>query len=125
MLVLTRKLQEQIRIGENVTITVLRVKGQAVRIGIEAPREVRVVRGELPRAGEQATDGQVDDAAAPALSAGDDATRNETPKPSLSAADKQRPNGSSRRLPQRRMINRYGAPPLRLACTHALASETT
>ena len=47
MLVLTRKLRESIQIGPNVTITILRVKGQAVRIGIEAPRDVRVVRGEL------------------------------------------------------------------------------
>lgn len=48
MLVLTRKHQEQIRIGDNITLTILRIKGNAVRIGIEAPREVRVVRGELP-----------------------------------------------------------------------------
>ncbi|MBW3600334.1 MAG: carbon storage regulator [Planctomycetes bacterium] len=48
MLVLTRKPQEQIRIGNGVTITILRVKGNSVRIGIEAPPEVRVVRGELP-----------------------------------------------------------------------------
>lgn len=47
MLVLTRKLQEQIRIGENITLTILRVKGSTVRLGIEAPRSVRVVRGEL------------------------------------------------------------------------------
>ncbi len=49
MLVLTRKLQEQISIGQDVTITILRVKGNTVRIGIDAPQEVRVVRGELPR----------------------------------------------------------------------------
>jgi carbon storage regulator CsrA len=48
MLVLTRKSQEQIRVGENITITVLRIKGNTVRLGIEAPRGVRVVRGELP-----------------------------------------------------------------------------
>lgn len=48
MLVLSRKLREQIQIGENVTITILRVKGNSVRIGIEAPRDVKVVRGELP-----------------------------------------------------------------------------
>ena len=47
MLVLTRKLKESIRIGDAITITVLRVKGNTVRIGIEAPREVPVVRGEL------------------------------------------------------------------------------
>ena len=48
MLVLTRKLQEQIRIGNNITVTILRVKGNSVRVGIEAPRDVRVIRGELP-----------------------------------------------------------------------------
>ena len=47
MLVLTRKQQEKIRIGENITITVLRTKGKAVRLGIEAPAEIPVIRGEL------------------------------------------------------------------------------
>ena len=47
MLVLTRKLQEKIRIGDQVTITVLRMKGKAVRLGIEAPANVTVIRGEL------------------------------------------------------------------------------
>ena len=49
MLVLTRKLEEQIRIGDDIIISILRFKGNTVRIGIEAPREIRVVRGELPR----------------------------------------------------------------------------
>jgi carbon storage regulator len=47
MLVLTRKYQEKIRIGDNITITVLRTKGKAVRLGIEAPSDVPVIRGEL------------------------------------------------------------------------------
>jgi carbon storage regulator CsrA len=47
MLVLTRKPQETICIGDQVTISILRVKGRAVRVGIEAPNNVRVVRGEL------------------------------------------------------------------------------
>lgn len=47
MLVLTRKQQEKIRIGDHITITVLRTKGKAVRLGIEAPAEVPVIRGEL------------------------------------------------------------------------------
>jgi carbon storage regulator CsrA len=47
MLVLTRKLQEQIQIGDNITVSILRVKGNSVRIGIQAPRDVRVVRQEL------------------------------------------------------------------------------
>ena len=47
MLVLTRKTQEKIQIGDNITITIVRVKGQSVRVGIEAPQDVRVIRGEL------------------------------------------------------------------------------
>jgi carbon storage regulator CsrA len=50
MLVLTRKVNEQIKIGNDIVITVLRVKGQSVRIGIEAPRGIRVLRAELPDA---------------------------------------------------------------------------
>jgi len=48
MLVLTRKLQEKIQIGQDVTITILRVRGRSVRIGIEAPKGVRVMRAEIP-----------------------------------------------------------------------------
>ncbi|MEX0642399.1 MAG: carbon storage regulator [Pirellulales bacterium] len=47
MLVLTRKYQEKVHIGDGITITVLRTKGKAVRLGIEAPPEVPVIRGEL------------------------------------------------------------------------------
>jgi carbon storage regulator CsrA len=47
MLVLTRKLQEQIKIGDNIVVTILQVRGQAVRVGIDAPRTVRVLRAEL------------------------------------------------------------------------------
>ena len=48
MLVLTRKQREEIRIGDDITITILRVKGQSVRVGVEAPRQVKVLRAELP-----------------------------------------------------------------------------
>ena len=47
MLVLTRKADEQILIGDNIKITLVRVRGNSVRIGIDAPREIRIVRGEL------------------------------------------------------------------------------
>lgn len=47
MLVLSRKANETIRIGDNVTITILKSKGNTVRLGIEAPRDVRVMRGEV------------------------------------------------------------------------------
>lgn len=55
MLVLTRKMDEQILIGDNIKITLLRVRGNSVRIGIEAPRDVRVVRSELKRLAEEAS----------------------------------------------------------------------
>ena len=47
MLVLTRKQRQQIQLGENITVTVLRVKGNSVRLGIEAPDGIRVLRTEL------------------------------------------------------------------------------
>jgi carbon storage regulator len=49
MLVLTRKLEQSIQIGDDVTITILSVKGNTVRIGISAPEHVRVARTELAR----------------------------------------------------------------------------
>lgn len=50
MLVLTRKPQEKIRIGDDIVITVIKSKGQGVRLGIEAPAEVSILRGELAAA---------------------------------------------------------------------------
>lgn len=47
MLVLTRKADEQILIGDEIKITLVRVRGNSVRIGIDAPKNIRVVRGEL------------------------------------------------------------------------------
>jgi carbon storage regulator CsrA len=47
MLVLSRKAGERIRIGNNITIVVNRVVGSRVSVGIEAPSDVRIVRGEL------------------------------------------------------------------------------
>ncbi len=47
MLVLTRKTKQQIQIGPQITITILQIKGQAVRVGIEAPRDVCVLRTEV------------------------------------------------------------------------------
>ena len=47
MLVLTRKVQQQLMIGDQIRITVVRIKGNTVRLGIEAPRATRVVRAEL------------------------------------------------------------------------------
>ena len=50
MLVLTRKLGEIIRVGESVTVRVLEVKGHQVRLGIDAPADVRIYREEVYRA---------------------------------------------------------------------------
>jgi len=47
MLVLTRKLMEKLFIGDDICVTVVRLDGGQVRLGIEAPREVAVVRAEL------------------------------------------------------------------------------
>jgi carbon storage regulator CsrA len=47
MLALTRKIDQRIQIGSDICITILHVRGKQVRIGIQAPRQVRVVRGEL------------------------------------------------------------------------------
>jgi carbon storage regulator len=47
MLVLTRKKNEKISIGKDVTITVVRINGDKVRIGIEAPENISVDRLEI------------------------------------------------------------------------------
>lgn len=47
MLVLTRKLHETVRIGDDIEITVGRIEGDTVRLMIHAPRHVAVYRGEL------------------------------------------------------------------------------
>ena len=49
MLILSRKTGETLNVGDDVTVTVLSVKGNQVRIGINAPREVAVHREEIYR----------------------------------------------------------------------------
>lgn len=52
MLVLSRRESERIRVGDSIVVTVVRVSGDKVRLGIEAPDDVLVLREELePRAG--------------------------------------------------------------------------
>lgn len=47
MLILTRRVGEAVIIGDDVTVRVIEVRGMQVRIGIDAPREVRVDREEV------------------------------------------------------------------------------
>ena len=47
MLVLSRKCGQTVCIGQDITITFLKVRGQVTKIGIDAPSLVRILRGEL------------------------------------------------------------------------------
>lgn len=58
MLVLSRKTGEKIRIGDNVEVTVVRIGPNAVRLGIEAPRDMNILREELRLETEMQLDSQ-------------------------------------------------------------------
>ena len=47
MLILSRKVDEKIKIGEDITITLIEVRGDQVIIGVEAPKNVKVFRQEV------------------------------------------------------------------------------
>ena len=47
MLILSRKVEEKIKIGEDITITLIEVRGDQVKIGVEAPKNVKVFRQEV------------------------------------------------------------------------------
>ena len=47
MLILTRRVGETLMVGDNITVTVLGVKGNQVRIGVSAPKDVAVHREEI------------------------------------------------------------------------------
>jgi len=132
MLVLTRKLQQQIKIGEQITVTILRVKGQTVRVGIDAPRDVRVIRGELPREGDASavestiieTTLTITDEDEESTEAADDSVlprgeRNEaSASPDRAVLSPRAPlphSSASLRLPQRKRFSRTSNPPLRVA----------
>src|SRR5947199_5437535 len=129
MLVLTRKSQEQIKIGDQVTVTILRIKGSTVRVGIQAPRDVRVVRGELPKEeqpasivtaltaeqeeagaiGEELTEPSDDIAAESVISFRLKYMAGETLAPRAEATTRV----SAAHLPLRRMHDRFGSGPLK------------
>ncbi len=47
MLILSRKTDQQIKIGEDITLTIIDIRGDQVKIGVEAPRSVKVFRQEV------------------------------------------------------------------------------
>ena len=61
MLVLSRKIDDTIIIGDNIQIKVVQIKGNRIRIGVEAPADVKILRGELAPYG-VASDQEIDQA---------------------------------------------------------------
>jgi len=124
MLVLTRKLQQQIKIGEHITVTVLRVKGNTVRVGIQAPREMRVIRGELPKnaantetAAPEVVNIETADVT-PAETASENVEAAEEAACAVDLAPRETRTANSpaplaSHLPLRRIRNRYGVGPLK------------
>ena len=47
MLALTRKVGERIVIGDNIVVTLVSIKGDSIRLAIEAPKEIKIYRGEI------------------------------------------------------------------------------
>jgi carbon storage regulator len=87
MLVLSRRVGERLVIGDDIVITVIDVRSDGVRIGIEAPRHVRINRAEVLEAVKQANveAAAADDDAVEALRALRPPTPGATPGPSASA----------------------------------------
>lgn len=50
MLILSRKTNEKICIGENITLTIIEVRGDQVKIGVDAPKDIKVFRHEVLQA---------------------------------------------------------------------------
>jgi len=47
MLILSRKINEKVVIGDNITVSIIEIRGDQVRIGIDAPKKVKVFRQEV------------------------------------------------------------------------------
>ncbi|MCY2963522.1 MAG: carbon storage regulator [Planctomycetota bacterium] len=58
MLVLSRKVNESIKIGDHVVVSVQEIKGGKVRLGIKAPGDIRVLRNELDAGGDVGTESE-------------------------------------------------------------------
>jgi carbon storage regulator len=55
MLVLSRKVGERIHVGDNIVLEIRRIAGNRVTLALDAPREVRILRGELERVAKEFT----------------------------------------------------------------------
>jgi len=130
MLVLSRKLQQQIKIGDQITVTILRVKGNTVRIGVQAPRDVRVIRGELPKVdGAMESNSTIPAEAVITIAEGEiieaaEASEEVKNQPSSQFQPAHSPTPlAAAHLPLRRLRHRYGRGPLQqvIATSAALA----
>jgi len=100
MLVLSRKADEKIVIGQNITVTVLRVQGRIVKIGVEAPDSVPVFRSELvgkPSPREPGTPGAAPETSDGESSASGDSSAKPTVQNSRAPRDRIAPGGSLHR----------------------------
>lgn len=58
MLVLSRRIDDTILIGDQIRIVICRISGTVVRVGVEAPRELNVVRGEIANRDAESTESE-------------------------------------------------------------------
>lgn len=105
MLVLSRKTRQQIRIGNDITVTILLVKGQVVRVGVEAPRDVRVLRAELPVFDEAPATHQ----SAVAISNQPTRERSRSQQPSAKTSPRRAEEGAARTSPGLLELRRRGS----------------